>query len=164
MICPRRGAAKEDLKNLFFDYVVSANIQANIPSIQGPCTDNILEWRSWLKHHMKHSYGHPGVIMCFTNAVIDTNIISISKFHSKRDIRIYYFPVVLILLYQKHEICVQPFPGPGGLKLYIDGSSQETQERASFGGVFREEKEHYIIGYYGKLEDCTNLEAELRAF
>lgn len=47
------------------------------------------------------------------------------------------------------------------MKLNTDGSSKGNPGPAGFGGVFREERGHWVIGFYGRLEDCTSLEAEL---
>lgn len=53
------------------------------------------------------------------------------------------------------------FPGTGKLKLNTDGSSRGNPGPAGYGGVFREERGYWVLGYLGRLEDCTSLEAEL---
>lgn len=47
------------------------------------------------------------------------------------------------------------------MKLNTDGSSRGNLGSVSFGGVFREERGHWIPAFFGRLEDCTSLEAEL---
>lgn len=53
------------------------------------------------------------------------------------------------------------FPGIGKLKLNPDGSTKGNPGSAGFGGVLREERGHWIRGFFGRLEECTSLEAEL---
>ncbi|CAL5424963.1 unnamed protein product [Camellia sinensis] len=49
------------------------------------------------------------------------------------------------------------------IKLNTDGSTRRSGGGGGFGEVFRDEKGSCISGYYGKLEICTSLEAELWA-
>lgn len=53
------------------------------------------------------------------------------------------------------------FPMPGHLKLNTDGCSKGNPGRASFGGVLRDDRGEWIMGFYGKLPNCASLEAEL---
>lgn len=53
------------------------------------------------------------------------------------------------------------FLGTSKLKLNTDGSSKGNPSPAGFVGVFREERGHWVIGFCGRLEDCTSLEAKL---
>ncbi|GMP66450.1 hypothetical protein CsSME_00026814 [Camellia sinensis var. sinensis] len=51
----------------------------------------------------------------------------------------------------------------GKLKLNTDGSTHRHGGGGGFGGLFRDESGSWISGYYGRLEKCTSLEAELWA-
>lgn len=45
--------------------------------------------------------------------------------------------------------------------LNTDGSSRGNPGLAGYGGVIRDERGYWILGFYGRLDDCTSLEAEL---
>ena len=48
-------------------------------------------------------------------------------------------------------------------KLNTDGCSKGNPGPAGIGGVLRDDCRRWIIGFYGKIQNCTSLEAELRA-
>lgn len=52
-------------------------------------------------------------------------------------------------------------PGTGKLKLNTDGRSRGNPGKAGFGGVIRDDRGFWILGFYGRSKDCTNLEAKL---
>ncbi|CAL5371541.1 unnamed protein product [Camellia sinensis] len=54
-------------------------------------------------------------------------------------------------------------PPVGRIKLNTDRSLKGTNNNGGFGGLFRDEKGSWISGYYGRMERCTSLEAELWA-
>ena len=47
------------------------------------------------------------------------------------------------------------------LKLNTDGCSRGNPGTAGFGGVVRDEVGEWVVGYYGRLKDCTGSEAEI---
>jgi len=51
--------------------------------------------------------------------------------------------------------------GAGKFKLNTDGSSRGNPGKAGYGGVIRDDCGCWILGFYGRLEDCSSLEAEL---
>ncbi|CAL5417122.1 unnamed protein product [Camellia sinensis] len=54
-------------------------------------------------------------------------------------------------------------PPAGVIKLNVDGCTGTGTGPGGFGGLFRDEQGTWISGYYGRLETCTSLEAELWA-
>lgn len=49
----------------------------------------------------------------------------------------------------------------GNVKLDTDGWWYETNGKGGFGGIFRDQKGDWILGYYGKLTCDSSLEAEI---
>ncbi|KAL7243119.1 hypothetical protein ACSBR1_015521 [Camellia fascicularis] len=54
-------------------------------------------------------------------------------------------------------------PLTGNIKLNADGCAKESLGKADFGGLFRDTKSSWILGYSGKLDVATSLEAEIWA-
>lgn len=54
-LCPHCNLEREDLKHLFFDCPLSANIWLQLPTIQGPLTASMEEWKEWLHTKVNHS-------------------------------------------------------------------------------------------------------------
>ncbi|KAL7165459.1 hypothetical protein ACSBR2_041193 [Camellia fascicularis] len=54
-------------------------------------------------------------------------------------------------------------PCVGRLKLNTDGSTKGDPGEGGFGGLIRDEKGLWLIGYYGKFDVCTSLEVEFWA-
>ncbi|GMP59729.1 hypothetical protein CsSME_00022890 [Camellia sinensis var. sinensis] len=59
--------------------------------------------------------------------------------------------------------CYSPVNSPSRLKLNIGGSTKGDPGEGGFGGLIRDERGMWLVGYYGKLGVCTSLEAELWA-
>lgn len=55
------------------------------------------------------------------------------------------------------------YPAAGKIKLNTDGSVKEECGRYGYGRVIRDDKGQWLGGYYGKLNQCNSLEAELHA-
>jgi len=59
------------------------------------------------------------------------------------------------------------FPASGKLKMNTDGSVTDSRKAiggpAGFGVVIRDESGSWIMGFYGRLKDCSSVEAELLA-
>ncbi|XP_075111652.1 uncharacterized protein LOC142181896 [Nicotiana tabacum] len=52
-------------------------------------------------------------------------------------------------------------PPSGHIKLNIDGSFKQALSLCGFGGVFRDNKAQWIVGFHGNLPGITRLQAEL---
>ncbi|CAL5438791.1 unnamed protein product [Camellia sinensis] len=55
------------------------------------------------------------------------------------------------------------WPLSGNIKLNADGSSGGRSGFGGFGGLFCDEAGSWISCYYGRLENCTSLEAKIWA-
>ncbi|KAF5933818.1 hypothetical protein HYC85_029989 [Camellia sinensis] len=54
-------------------------------------------------------------------------------------------------------------PPPSKLKMNTDGSSKGDPGDGGFGGLIRDERGMWLCGYFGKLTNCTCIEAEILA-
>lgn len=62
-----------------------------------------------------------------------------------------------------NHLIVWRFPCGGEIKLNTDGCWYDSNNKPEFRGVFRNDAGAWILGFYGKLECNSSLEAELWA-
>lgn len=177
--CPKCDSGTEDLKHLFFDCSTSANIWSRLPNIQVLTTGELEDWRNWLKLNTRNSRGNSG---SFSSSVL--TLVTLWNIWIMRNKKVFdnidpnpvtvytkclQFASEIIELStvkfgpisRTTKLISWNFPGAGKLKLNTDGSSRGNPGPAGYGGVFREERGFWVLGFYGKLDDCTSLEAEL---
>lgn len=49
----------------------------------------------------------------------------------------------------------------GRNKVNTDGSVNKLNDKCGFGGIIRDAEANWLGGFYGKLDECTSLEAEI---
>lgn len=177
--CPRCDNASEDIFHLFFICPTSANVWSRFPNVQVPTTGELEEWRGWLRANInKSKVGSGG----FSNFVLI--MVALWKIWIARNKKVFddinpdpntiyreclVFQSEIVRTFvdkfptatRQVKLVTWKFPGTGKIKLNTDGSSRGNPGPAGFGGVFKEERGHWVLGFYGRLADCTSLEAEL---
>lgn len=177
--CPRCNATCEDIFHLFFNCASSVNLWSRIAIVQIPSTGDIAEWRTWLQTNIRQATADKGsysksvlILVTLWNIWIARNkkVFDNANFDPAcihRQCMVFSSEIVnsfcdqLPTKIRQVKLIAWKFPGTGKLKLNTDGSSKGNPGPAGFGGVFREERGHWVIGFYGRLEDCSSLEAEL---
>lgn len=161
--------------HLFFTCPISANIWSRLPNVQVPTTGDLEEWRSSLQSNIKQSKVVSGG---YSNSVL--NLVILWKIWIARNKKVFddinpdpdiIYRQCLVFSAEnantfidnfqlstcQAKLIAWKFPGTGKLKLNTDGSSRGNPGPAGFGGVFREERGHWVLGFYGRLADCSSI-------
>lgn len=136
-------------------------------------------WRNWFHQHINHANANTGDyflnvlvvvtlrkiwLSCnrkiFDNVTTNPNDIYFSSYGFSLDI-VQSFLSTFSAIPRSVRMVSWIFPGVGNLKLNTDGSSKGNPGPAWYGGVSTEGSGHWVLGYLGRLEDCTSLESHL---
>ncbi|XP_058189573.1 uncharacterized protein LOC131307180 [Rhododendron vialii] len=139
-LCPRCNLERKDLKHLFFDCPLSANIWLQLPAIQGALTASMEEWKEWLHTNVNHSRTNSRGYFLSVLVLVTLRKIWLAK-NGKvfDDVIVSSFDICFTSAKFAHEIvksftsvaCAKPrqirliawnFPGMGKLKLNTDGN------------------------------------------
>ncbi|KAL7200926.1 hypothetical protein ACSBR1_032779 [Camellia fascicularis] len=112
----------------------------------------VTTWTIW-KNRNKWVFEHK-------NTPIFESVNSITNF-AKAIVQAFNLDITTSLKFK--SLTVWSYPSAGKIKLNTDGSTRRNGGGGGFGGLFRDERGSWISGYYGRLEICTSLEAELWA-
>ncbi|KAL6975986.1 hypothetical protein U1Q18_052708 [Sarracenia purpurea var. burkii] len=176
--CSRCGETTESLNHLFINCNFNHNIWTNFSYLQIRLLDPELNCQEWITENLRYCHGSSrGFPKQITFASIlwylwlarnkkvfdgiewDPNYITRSINSLAGDIISAFGgnspPPKL------PKLIKWIFLTAGTLKLNTDGCSRGNPGTAGFGGVFRDESGQWITGFYGRLKDCTSLEAEL---
>lgn len=175
--CPRCNWHNEDMDHLLRGCIVSKNIWTNIAGLQWVLTINHLNLVDWIRKNLKsHKRRDPHWCCVFVvtlwqiwkdrkKKVFDN--IETSVFNACTCVLNYVAEInqaFLSSIVHAHKLAdeINWYPPLAGkIKLNTDGCARGDPGEGGFGGLFRDETGIWLCGFFGKLETCYSLEAEM---
>lgn len=151
---PSGQRMRDGFVNSTFDWI-SVNLKKqNTLSIGNEVPWNVLfcstlwqNWKDWNRKSFDNFDSDPTVsskvLCCYVAEIVEA------------------YKSILLTGPLKHKLTPWFPPSTGNIKLNTDGCWYESTRKAGFGGIFRDDKGSWILGYHGKTAARSSLETEI---
>ncbi|KAL7265055.1 hypothetical protein ACSBR1_002914 [Camellia fascicularis] len=176
--CSRCGCQWKDIDHIFGDCPKAVIIWSSMGCLEWLSKDRHIPLTTWLESNLKNK----------PSSILDPTLFAVILWQIWKDrnkkvfdnVELHWYQSILLsckyasaikkafrsfALHPSHYDVVINWCPPfvSKLKMNTDGSTKGDPGEGGFGGLIRDERGIWLIGYYGKLDVCTSLEVELWA-